>query len=148
MMRVSKEGLALIKHFEGFSAAVYMDVAGHETIGYGHKLTAEEHITEVTQQQAEVMLQQDVRWAERAVRRCMAVPLAQWQFDSLVSFTFNLGAGALQRSTLRQKINRFEHEAVPSELRRWVWAGGRRHAGLLRRRVAEGLMYEGLRWKI
>lgn len=147
IMRLSGEGLALVKHFEGFSATAYADVAGHMTIGYGHKLAAKEHITEVTQQQAEALLYEDVRWAEQAVRQCIAVPLSQGQFDSLVSFTFNLGAGALQRSTLRQKINRCEHEAVPVELRRWVWAGGRRHTGLLRRRVAEGLMYQGLGWQ-
>jgi len=147
MMRLSEEGLALIKHFEGFSATVYKDVAGHKTIGYGHKLIAGEVLTEITQEQAEQLLRKDVRWAEQAVMRLIAVPLAQGQFDSLVSFTFNLGVGALERSTLRQKVNRQEHDAVAQELRRWVWAGGRRHLGLLRRRVAEALMYCGLNWR-
>ncbi|WP_220473985.1 lysozyme [Klebsiella pneumoniae] len=61
--------------------------------------------------------------------------------DALVSFTFNLGAGALQRSTLRRKVNRGEHQAVPADLMKWVWAAGKRLPGLIRRRQAEGDAY-------
>ena len=75
--------------------------------------------------------------AERAVLRLIRVRLADDQFDALVSFTFNLGAGALQRSTLRRKVNREEHGEVPPEFMRWVWAGGRKLKGLIRRRAAE-----------
>ena len=57
------------------------------------------------------------------------------------SFTFNLGAGALQRSTLRRRANREERDAVPDEFRRWVWAGGRKLKGLVRRREAEAVLY-------
>ena len=67
--------------------------------------------------------------------------LKQEQFDALVSFTFNVGAAALQRSTLRQKINRQEHEYVPKELMRWVYAGGNIMPGLVRRRMAELDLY-------
>ena len=66
-------------------------------------------------------------------------------FDALVSFAFNLGAGALQRSTLRRKVNREEHAAVPAEFRRWIWAGGRRLNGLVWRREAEAVLYAGSR---
>ena len=62
------------------------------------------------------------------------------RFDALGSFTFNLGAGALQRSMLRRKVNREEHDAVPVEFRRWVWAGGRRFKVLIRRREAEAAL--------
>jgi lysozyme len=55
--------------------------------------------------------------------------------------TFNLGAGSLQRSTLRRKINREEHEDVPAEFLRWVWAGGKKLCGLVRRRKAEIISY-------
>jgi lysozyme len=58
-----------------------------------------------------------------------------------VSFTFNLGAGALQRSTLRRKVNREEHADVPAELSKWVWAGGKKLKGLVRRRSAESHFY-------
>ena len=73
------------------------------------------------------------------------VPPEDGRFDALSSFAFNLGAGALQRSTLRRKVNREEHDAVPAEFRRWVWAGGRKLAGLVRRRRAEAICYSSVR---
>lgn len=89
------------------------------------------------------LLAQDVIVAELAVLRLIRVPLTSGQFDALVSFTFNLGAGALQRSTLRRKVNREEHADVPAELMKWVWAGGRKLNGLVKRRKAEAEMYSG-----
>ncbi len=80
---------------------------------------------------AEELLRRDVKTAERAVLRLIRMPLEDGRFDALCSFAFNLGAGALQRSTLRRKVNREEHDAVPGEFQRWVWAGGRRLKGLI-----------------
>ena len=93
---------------------------------------------------AEELLRLDVETAERAVLRLIQVPLEDGRFDALASFTFNLGAGALQRSTLRRKVNREEHDAVPAEFRRWVWAGGRKLKGLIRRREAETETYSAI----
>ena len=90
---------------------------------------------------AEDLLRRDLAVAERTVLRLICVPLADGQFDALASFTFNLGSGALQRSTLRRKVNRDEHAEVPAEFMRWVWAGGRRLKGLIRRRAAETKFY-------
>jgi lysozyme len=73
--------------------------------------------------------------------RNIMVSLTQGQFDALVSFTYNLGDAALQRSTLRQKINRYEHEEVPKELKRLVYVRGRVLLGLIKRREAEAEMY-------
>ena len=95
----------------------------------------------VTQAEATDLLRKDVRIAERAVLRLISVPLTDGQFDALVSFTFNLGAGALQRSTLRRKVNRGEHESVPAELMKWVWAAGKKLPGLIHRRGREGTAY-------
>jgi len=75
------------------------------------------------------------------VLRNINIELTQGQFDALVSFTFNLGSGALQRSTLRQKINRQEHDAVPKEFMRWVHVSGMVVPGLVRRRQAELELY-------
>lgn len=147
MMRprvVSENGLALIRHFEGFVPHIYQDAAGIATIGYGHVLRPGENAAfenGIEKQAAEKLLMQDVAIAARAVMRFITLPLQQHQFDALCSFTFNLGAGALQRSTLRQVVNRGEHLAVPRELMRWVWAGGRRLPGLTHRRQAEGALY-------
>jgi lysozyme len=72
----------------------------------------------------------------------ITVPLTDGQVDALVSFTYNLGGGALQRSTLRRKINRKEHAEVPEQFMRWVWADGRKLKGLIRRREAEVMLYK------
>ena len=74
----------------------------------------------LTQGEATELLRKDVRIAERAVLRLISAPRTDGQFDTLVSFTFNLGAGVPQRSTLRRKVNRGEHESVPAELMKWV----------------------------
>lgn len=144
MRHVTEAGLGLIRRFEGFSPTIYICPAGYPTIGYGHVVLANEQdrfATGITPAQATELLRQDVRIAERAVLRLISVPLTDGQFDALVSFTFNLGAGALQRSTLRLKANRGEHESVPAELMKWVWAAGKKLLGLVRRRQAEGACY-------
>ena len=144
MRHVTEAGLDLIRRFEGFSPTIYLCPAGYPTIGYGHVVLAHEQdqfATGITPAQATELLRQDVRIAERAVLRLISVPLTDGQFDALVSFTFNLGAGALQRSTLRLKANRGEHESVPAELMKWVWAAGKKLPGLVLRRLAEGSTY-------
>ncbi len=140
MRHITQEGLDLIKRFEGFSPTIYICPAGYPTIGYGHVVREDERhrfAEGIDEQEAENLLQRDVRWAERGVLRLIDVPLSDGQFDALASFTFNLGTGALQRSTLRRKVNREEHAEVPREFMRWVWAGGKRLKGLERRRRAE-----------
>lgn len=144
MRHVTEAGLNLIKRFEGFSPTIYICPAGYPTIGYGHVVLTderEEFAAGITQAEATDILRKDVGIAERAVLRLIYVPLTDGQFDALVSFTFNLGAGALQRSTLRRQVNRGEHESVPAELMKWVWAAGKRLPGLVRRRRAEASAY-------
>ncbi len=144
MRHLTDEGLALIKRFEGFASEIYICPADWPTIGYGHVVRDGEQVRfadGIDETEAEALLRRDVKTAERAVLRLIRVPLEDGQFDALSSFAFNLGAGALQRSTLRRKVNREEHAAVPVEFRRWVWAGGRRLKGLVRRREAEAALY-------
>jgi lysozyme len=144
MRHITEKGLGIIKKFEGFSPTVYICPAGYPTIGYGHvvKLQERERFAGgITAEQAEALLRQDVQTAERAVLRLITVPLKDGQFDALVSFIFNLGAGALQRSTLRRKVNSGDHAAVPGEFGKWVWAGGRKLEGLVKRREAEWIHY-------
>ena len=144
MRNIGPNGLALIKRFEGFVAQPYLCPAGFLTIGYGHRV----HLSErkamergITPAAAEALLIRDAVSAGSAVLRLIEVPLLDNQYDALVSFTFNLGSAALQRSTLRQKINRNEHFDVPAELLKWIWAGGRKLPGLVARRAAEGTLY-------
>jgi len=136
-MQISPRGLALIKQYEGFSALRYLCPAGYWTIGYGHVLQTAEAAHTMNEEEASELLAQDIR----AIMRLVSAALSQNQFDALCSFAFNLGAGALQRSTLRRKINNNEHDCVPAELLRWVYAGGRILPGLLARRRAEGQLY-------
>ena len=144
MRHLTDEGLALIKCFEGFVPGIYICPGGWPTIGYGHVVREHERdrfADGIDEAAADELLRRDVETVERAVLRLIRVPLEDGRFDALGSFTFNLGAGALQRSTLRRKVNREEHDAVPAEFRRWVWAGGRRLKGLIRRREAEAELY-------
>jgi GH24 family phage-related lysozyme (muramidase) len=97
----------------------------------------------IGEDEAEDLLRRDAAIAERAVPRLITVPLTDGQFDALVSFVFNVGAGGLQRSTLRRKVNREEHALVPAEFMKWIWAGGRKLQGLVRRREAEARCYIG-----
>ena len=142
MRQITQNGLDLIKRFEGFSRTVYCCPAGYYTIGYGHVVKSDENFTAgIDEEQADALLRQDAVIAKRAILRLINVPLTDGQFDALVSFTYNLGGGALQRSTLRRKINRAEHTEVPEQFMRWVWAGGRKLKGLIRRREAESQLY-------
>ncbi|MBU2039167.1 MAG: lysozyme [Gammaproteobacteria bacterium] len=142
MRHVTQDGIDLIKRFEGFSPTVYICPAGYPTIGYGHLVRSSESFNKIGETEAEELLRKDVESAERVVLRLVNVPLTDGQFDALVSFTFNLGAGALQRSTLRRKVNRQAHNEVPEQFMLWVWAGGRRLSGLVNRRTAEASFYQ------
>lgn len=137
------QGTALIRRFEGFSAKPYLCPAGMLTVGYGHVIREGEDFLKsgITRQEADLILEHDVDLTLVSVKRLVPILLTAGQMAALLSFTFNLGAGALQRSTLRRKILRGEHAEVPAEFRKWVWAGDRKLKGLQRRREAEALIY-------
>ena len=141
-METSQAGVDLIKEFEGFDPQIYKDSAGHETVGYGHKLTKAEKDSGkfkngITKKEAEDLLKQDLKAAEKAVNDLVKVPLNQNQFDALVSFVFNIGRGNFARSTLLKELNKGNYHAVPSEIQRWNKAGGQVVPGLVNRRKKE-----------
>lgn len=144
-MTPSEQALALLRRFEGFSATAYTCPAGRSTIGFGHAIRAEERFPKegITRREAEALLRADAIAAGDAVHRYIKEPLSQNQFDALACFVFNIGAGAFARSTLKAVVNRGWHAEVPPQLMRWVHAGGRRLAGLEKRRAAEALLYAG-----
>jgi lysozyme len=133
----SEKGLNLIKAFEGFSSKVYICVAGFKTIGYGHKILPKENFDNLTLEEGHKLLCRDIFFIENSVKRNITVPLSNGQFDALVSFAFNVGTAALQRSTLRQKINRRQFESIEEEFLRWVYVGPNKVKGLIIRRKAE-----------
>ncbi len=139
-MQVSKRGLDLIKKYEGFSPIAYLCPANVWTIGYGHTGGVQQGDV-ITSEDAEELLKLDVAKFGQWVLKLIKVPLNQKEFDALVSFTFNLGAGALQRSTLRMKLNRGEYEEAADEFLKWVRAGGKVMPGLINRRNAERSLF-------
>ena len=142
-MRTSQTGIDLIKRFEGFSPVAYLCPAGVWTIGYGHTAGVHEGDS-IDGDTAEDYLREDLTSAEGAVEKYVKVPLKQWQFDALVSFTFNLGAGNLYSSTLLKKVNRNPDDpSIRQEFEKWVYADGRVLQGLVDRRKAEADMYFG-----
>jgi lysozyme len=137
-MRPSHACYTLISQFEGFSSRIYRCPAGYDTVGYGHRVRMGEcYGGGITHEEAYDLLRRDAAIAADAVHRLIHATLNQSQYDALVSFTFNVGAGALQRSTLRQVLLRGEMARAPDEFRRWVFAGGRKLSGLVQRREAE-----------
>jgi lysozyme len=122
-VKTSKKGIQFIADEEGFVGYVYKDIAGVPTIGYGHRLLpGEVFTTTITREKALEILQKDVGSAESTVNKCVKVPLNQNQFDSIVSFTFNLGGGALKSSTLLQLLNKGDYQGAANEFPRWCKA--------------------------
>ena len=145
--RVSPAGIGLIQHFEGYSPFVYEDVAGKKTIGFGHLILPGERFREpMLPKEATRLLEKDVGRTVSGVNRAVRVTLRQGQADSLHSFAFNLGTGALQSSTLLGRVNAGRHADVPGQFLRWNKARVdgvlQPVRGLTRRREAEVEFYE------
>lgn len=135
-MRASEELMEALKMFEGYRAEAYRDSAGVWTIGYGHTHGVRPG-QRITRAQAESLLRGDVLEAERYVNS-LGLKLTQGKFDALTDFAYNVGTEALAGSTLLAKIRAgAPTEAVQAEFRRWVYAGGKRLAGLVKRREWE-----------
>ncbi|MCF8533128.1 MAG: lysozyme [Reyranella sp.] len=140
---VTAGGRALIQAFEGFSAVPYVCPAGILTVGYGHVILAGETFDRpLSAAEGDDLLARDLPRYELAVCRLIEVPLSDPCFDALVSFTFNLGEGALAASTLRRLVNAGRLEDAGPQFDRWVFAGAQKLPGLVRRRMAERAMWE------
>lgn len=140
--RTSNAGIDLICRYEGFSATVYKDVAGYDTIGYGHLLKDGEAFPDpISEQTARDLLKWDVLDAEKAVNDLVVAKINQNQFDALVSWTYNLGRGNLAQSTLIKKVNIGDLFGAAQEFIKWHRAGGKPVRGLIRRRLDEALLY-------
>ena len=144
-MKISAEGLALIKKFEGCELEAYKCSAGVWTIGYGHTKGVEEGMT-ITKDQAEEMLLEELVEYEKAVEEAVHNQLDQCMFDALVSWTYNLGPTNLNSSTMLKVLNAGQYDEVPAQMKRWNKAGGKVLEGLIRRREAEALLFEGKDW--
>ena len=148
-LKASDACLDLIMGSEGFRKFPYPDCAGVLTVGYGHKVTSHEFDGGINLKQALVLLDIDKAVAEGNVRRLVSVPLTQGQFDALVDFDFNEGKSRLEKSTLLERLNAGDYEAVPDQLYRvdpdgtqhgWIYAHEEVAPGVFEARIEPGLV--------
>lgn len=147
-MQISDNGIALLKEFEGCVLTAYPDPgSGGDpwTIGYGTTKGVVPGMT-ITKEEAEALLREDLAKFETAVENAVKVPLTQNQFDALVSFTYNVGEGALTSSTLLRLLNGGDYGAAAVQFDRWNRGPNGPMPGLIRRRAAERRMFQGLAW--
>lgn len=135
-MRTSKQGIDLIKGFEGCRLTAYLDSGGVPTIGYGHT-THVELDDVISQTDAEEYLRQDLQTAELCVERQVYYGLAPHQFDALVSLVYNIGIGAFMKSTLLKKLDAQDILGAADEFLRWNKVKGKVNKGLVNRRAKE-----------
>ncbi len=146
-MDLNDATMTLIESFEGFEPKWYSDPVGVKTIGYGHtdaagdpKYASTKTLT-LTRPEARALLKRDLKQYADAVTAAVKVPLNANQYGALVSWTYNVGVGAMKGSTLIKKLNAGDYAAVPSELAKWNKAKGKVLKGLTRRRDAEAALF-------
>jgi len=147
-MKLSQNGIDLIKKHEGFSEKAYLCPAKVWTIGYGstfyHSGQRVNPTDKITKEQAEILLRQVLEKFEKEVDIITRDDLKQGQFDALVSFAYNVGVNALKNSTLLKKVNGYADDfAIAIQFRKWVNAGGRKLQGLVNRREDEIRLWRG-----
>ena len=138
-MRTSNKGVVQIEAFEGTKLYPYQDTGGKWTVGTGHLMVAGDGTTPglpITQEKATELLKNDLVVAENAINK-ENLDLTQNEFDALVSFVFNLGVGAFQRSTLLKFLKQGNKEAAAKEFPKWNMVTGVVSKGLTLRRMAE-----------
>lgn len=139
-MKTSKNGIDLIKKYEGCKLNAYLCPANVWTIGYGHTKNVKA-VDKITQEIAERLLINDLQEPENAINAYCQHALTQNQFDALVSFVFNLGSGAFKSSTLLKRINANMMQLASLEFCKWNKAGGKVLDGLTKRRADEKALF-------
>lgn len=139
-MRTGPRGIALIKSFERLELKAYRDSVGILTIGYGHTGPEVRVSDEITEHQANILLEADLLTAERGVLDALDM-YRQSEFDACVSLAFNVGVKAFKGSTLARLHNAGNRMGAAKEFQRWCKAAGKELRGLLRRRFVEAALY-------
>lgn len=139
-MKVSIDGINLIKKYEGCRLTAYKCPAGVWTIGYGHTKNVKSGM-KITQNKANELLEDDLKRIGNTIIQLVNVSMHQNQFDALVSFTFNCGSGALKRSTLLKKLNNKDYDGAANEFTRWNKSNGKVLNGLVKRRADEKALF-------
>jgi len=140
-VKISDKGLDLIKSFESLRLEAYMPTPNDvPTIGFGHTNSVQMGDT-CTEQDATDWLRDDCAEAENCVNKHVRVPIAQNEFDALVSLAFNIGCGAFAGSTVLKLLNNHDFDGAAAQFPRWSKQNGKELAGLVRRRLAEKEMF-------
>lgn len=139
-MKISNEGLNLIKKYEGLRLQAYLCPANVWTIGYGHTGDDVEEGMEISEEEATDLLLKDLNRFEPVINKVES-PLTQSMYDALVSFTYNVGGGAFLKSTLLRKLAVRDYVGAADEFPRWNKGGGRVLNGLVRRRAEEKALF-------
>ena len=141
-MHINERGIEIVKSFEGLALRPYVCAGGVNSVGYGATRGWDGRPFNMDMEPiTEAFLVRDLESAEGWVRRLIKTSLSENSFSALTSFTFNVGGGALQRSTLRMKLNRGEVQNAADEFPKWKFANKRILAGLVRRRAAERSLF-------
>jgi len=144
-VKINQAGIDLIKGFESLALKPYTDLAGHLTIGYGHKILPGERFSIISKTEAENILIDDLEKAEKQTDALLSVKLNPNQYAAIISFVFNLGSGAFRGSTLRKHLNAGDFNAAAGQFHRWVYAGAAgkkiKYKGLIVRREAERKLF-------
>ena len=148
-MNVSQRAIEMLKHHEGVRCKPYRDCVGLWTVGVGHligdgKSLPDEWNRTLSTEEVDALLRKDLARFERGVSKFCPVQLTQGEFDALVSFSFNLGLGTFQRSTIRQALLRGDKETAMESLVKYCKAGGKILKGLQNRRLDERKLFEGV----
>lgn len=146
-MKISDNGLDLIRAFEGLRLTAYKCPAGVWTIGYG---STGPHVKEgltITEGWADALLRKDVERFEEGVEALVKADIGQNEFDALVAFSFNVGLGNLGQSTLLRLLNQSDYMGAAAQFGKWVYAGKKVLPGLVRRRQAEAALFRGDDWR-
>lgn len=137
------QDIEMIKEHEGLRLNAYLPTKNDVwTIGYGHTKTAHKGMI-ITQERAEQLLREDIKWVEKAIRENVKVPLTQNQYDALGSLIYNIGAGAFSKSTLLSRLNNGDYVGAANQFLVWNKQTNRKTGvkevlpGLVRRRKAE-----------
>jgi lysozyme len=143
-LSISAAGVAGVQHYEGTVPSVYLDPVNIPTVCTGHtkSVTKADVGKAASASLCERLLREDLKEAERGVKKHVKVPVTQGQYDALVSFTFNVGTGALADSTLLRKLNAGDCLSAGAEFPRWNKAKGRVLNGLIARRAWERALFE------
>lgn len=136
-MNLGAAGRTLIQGFETCRLYAYQDPRGIWTIGWGHTGPGVVEYLTCTQAEADEWFSQDVEYAVNVINRTVCVGLTQNQFDALVSFTFNVGVGSEEHSTLLVFVNGGNFQGAADQFLRWNHVNGIVNSGLTRRRTAE-----------